>query len=672
MGMGMGIVGPQPPTNGVIGNLVVSWFVAGALYDEVAVAVTDLESLPITCPSGATVIGAGMSAEVIDFDLYLSSLSQSEMITESSTLCSAVTPTFSLVMTSSNSLDPASAHIGDTLFLTLTAHTPISRPTVTCNTVQVTMLTPAPLKHSQNKHEKTGENVVFAAAWEGSLAVTIELYVNGNAVTPVQCVVSDYEDQSGVDGLTWYSSEHSGTGVVIGNIITHSSSATYCFWTSGPNRYLADYDDTISVSISSDGILRQPTVVCEDSTISMPMTISSTANCTHTASNECGDWLFVSSVIEVEQMKEAAIACYVVAEDLEGVAVTTKLRPECVPAIPYGPLPLELLSWSFTDSGSTYSPDGATRSYTLYDIETGAISHPAWSFTSPTSLRWGMEDSVDCLGDNPYTQKGTARLTLTIPTPRHYLLHARGKVEQQSTGFEFAGLIIDGELIAETSSIGAGIFCESALLAHRTVTGTLAIGTHTIEIDTTTGDAVDQLGAYYEFDFQIGASMSPSASPNISPSASPSPTNVPTVNCKENPELCTCADNPCVNSQVHGPVSADYYYFMDPNFYGPMSKYQVQNTIGIFFNSSDASASDPLDDGPHCTDSPNSDGSITVPFTCHCRTLVTFATHDSNPLPAYFIGAEYTSQSDWPVSPNDYLVKLVDVGFTGLYCDIGL
>ena len=124
------------------------------------------------------------------------------------------------------------------------------------------------------------------------------------------------------------------------------------------------------------------------------------------------------------------------------------------------------------------------------------------------SVRFAIEDSVDCGGPNDEIQSGTAVATIVVPEDYLLTLNIEGMAEQVDSGFELMSVYLDDALVVTATSAGRddGNYydnnCEmvpAVVTFLRDVPFVLAEGEHTFRIDFTTNDALWHQNAFYEF-----------------------------------------------------------------------------------------------------------------------------------------------------------------------------
>jgi len=116
-------------------------------------------------------------------------------------------------------------------------------------------------------------------------------------------------------------------------------------------------------------------------------------------------------------------------------------------------------------------------------------------------IRFNIEDSQNCGGNNSKTQSGSATATIVTPDDYKFIPVVRGHAEMQDSSFEQMLIAINGDYIIKSTSPGGGLGC---------VMGNLAIiellpppyilppGINTFTITFTTGDGLYQKDAFYE------------------------------------------------------------------------------------------------------------------------------------------------------------------------------
>lgn len=119
------------------------------------------------------------------------------------------------------------------------------------------------------------------------------------------------------------------------------------------------------------------------------------------------------------------------------------------------------------------------------------------SRSPPIFVRFRIEESSNCGGQNSSRQFSSFQCYLYLPEPATLRVTVRGFVERQDAGFDFGRLSISGTT-AEISSFGDRLGCSQAYRTNeRSVF--LAAGTHEYTMSVDTRDGLFHENTEYEF-----------------------------------------------------------------------------------------------------------------------------------------------------------------------------
>ena len=186
-------------------------------------------------------------------------------------------------------------------------------------------------------------------------------------------------------------------------------------------------------------------------------------------------------------------------------------------AIRVGPpsaVPVTGLDWTLNDSGLLNGENASNENNTgVVDYWDGTQENAdyGWNVTMQEetdnsvsqSLRFKVEDSADCGGNNSNTQTGTATANIQIlgsdPITMH--LEFSGMGEAQSAGYDLIQFNLNGIVIGDGQAPGGGLGCVSdSVLVNPADPQELNPGEHTLIIQFTTNDGAYHVGAYYEIE----------------------------------------------------------------------------------------------------------------------------------------------------------------------------
>ena len=116
------------------------------------------------------------------------------------------------------------------------------------------------------------------------------------------------------------------------------------------------------------------------------------------------------------------------------------------------------------------------------------------------TVRFVVEPSQDCGGDNSGMQTGTATAVLTFDEPRPIFYVLGGLGEQLDASYEKMELRINGELVGRATSQARNHECSTGPVSVKYTKNPFLVGpgTHAINLFFTTGDDFDHVGVYYE------------------------------------------------------------------------------------------------------------------------------------------------------------------------------
>ena len=181
------------------------------------------------------------------------------------------------------------------------------------------------------------------------------------------------------------------------------------------------------------------------------------------------------------------------------------------------PVPVNGLDWTLTDDGLLNGPNSSSVENTgVTGYWDGSVENAqyGWNVTEQDtpnreviqSLQFKVEDSQDCGGENPNTQRGTAtaNIQITGSSPVNLDIDFSGIGEAQSAGYDLIKFILNGEVIGDGQAPGGGLGCVSdSVLVNPADQQTLEPGSHTLVIDFTTNDGMYHVDAYYEIELKL-------------------------------------------------------------------------------------------------------------------------------------------------------------------------
>jgi hypothetical protein len=180
-------------------------------------------------------------------------------------------------------------------------------------------------------------------------------------------------------------------------------------------------------------------------------------------------------------------------------------------------VPVNGLDWTLSDNGLLNGPNSSSDENTgVTGYWDGSVENAeyGWNVTEQEtpnrkviqSLQFKVEDSQDCGGENPNTQRGTAtaNIQITGSSPVNLDIEFSGIGEAQSAGYDLIKFILNGEVIGDGQAPGGGLGCVSdSVLVNPANQQTLEPGSHTLVIDFTTNDGMYHVDAYYEIELKL-------------------------------------------------------------------------------------------------------------------------------------------------------------------------
>lgn len=135
----------------------------------------------------------------------------------------------------------------------------------------------------------------------------------------------------------------------------------------------------------------------------------------------------------------------------------------------------------------------------------GMLLGNPWTISNnETSIRFNVEDSSDCGGNNPNTQSGIATATITIGDKNVLMdIDFVGIGELEASGFENIDFYLNGTKIGSAASAGGNLGCEMGQIIKTQQPQQqilLANQIYTFLINFSTNDMYFHVGAYYQVD----------------------------------------------------------------------------------------------------------------------------------------------------------------------------
>ena len=181
------------------------------------------------------------------------------------------------------------------------------------------------------------------------------------------------------------------------------------------------------------------------------------------------------------------------------------------------PVPVTGLEWILTDNGLLNGANSSNENNTgISDYWDGSVENSdyGWNVTIQhktdnsisQSLRFKVEDSANCGGNNSNTQTGTAtaNIQVTGSYPITLDLEFSGKGEAEESDYELIEFILDGVVIGDGHAPGGDKGCSSApVIVNPASPKSLDPGPHTLIIIFTTNDNLFHVNAYYEITLKL-------------------------------------------------------------------------------------------------------------------------------------------------------------------------
>jgi hypothetical protein len=152
-----------------------------------------------------------------------------------------------------------------------------------------------------------------------------------------------------------------------------------------------------------------------------------------------------------------------------------------------------------------------------------------------TTIRYDVEDSLNCGGTCGFIQAGTATATITVDNVDTYLyLDFEGIGELEKSDFELIKFKLDGVQIANAHAPGGNLGCEmGSVVKEYDVAPPYflpANSVHTFEIDFTTNDNLFHVGSYYEVSLSFSNSgTTTTTTTTVAPTTTTTTTVAPTT-----------------------------------------------------------------------------------------------------------------------------------------------
>ena len=183
------------------------------------------------------------------------------------------------------------------------------------------------------------------------------------------------------------------------------------------------------------------------------------------------------------------------------------------------PVPVTGLEWILTDNGLLNGANSSNENNTgISDYWDGSVENSdyGWNVTIQhktdnsisQSLRFKVEDSANCGGNNSNTQTGTAtaNIQVTGSYPITLDLEFSGKGEAEESDYELIEFILDGVIIGDGHAPGGDKGCSSTpVIVNPASPKSLDPGPHTLIIIFTTNDNLFHVNAYYEITLKLMA-----------------------------------------------------------------------------------------------------------------------------------------------------------------------
>ena len=137
----------------------------------------------------------------------------------------------------------------------------------------------------------------------------------------------------------------------------------------------------------------------------------------------------------------------------------------------------------------------------------GVRSGDSWQiFNDGLTIRFNIQDSVNCGGSNSYIQSGVASATISVSEPYDLRVLIDGVSELENTNFENMSVLVNDQKVATATSRELGQGCAMGasivefLLPQPIL---LPSGTNKFEIIFSSGDNLYHVGAYYELNLVL-------------------------------------------------------------------------------------------------------------------------------------------------------------------------
>jgi len=184
---------------------------------------------------------------------------------------------------------------------------------------------------------------------------------------------------------------------------------------------------------------------------------------------------------------------------------------------PSSPVPVTGLEWTLTDNGLLNGKNSSNENNTgISDFWDGSSENSdyGWNVTTQVktensitqSLRFKVEDSANCGGNNSNLQKGkaTANIQVTSSYPITMDLEFSGMGEAEESDYELIKFKLDGVVIGDGHAPGGNKGCSSGpVIVNPASPESLAPGPHILIIEFTTNDELFHVNAYYEITLKL-------------------------------------------------------------------------------------------------------------------------------------------------------------------------
>ena len=123
------------------------------------------------------------------------------------------------------------------------------------------------------------------------------------------------------------------------------------------------------------------------------------------------------------------------------------------------------------------------------------------------TIRFDVEQSSNCGGANAAVQTGQAVANLVVPPGVQLAYTLQGQGELEATGFDELRFLIDGDIVASSTSPGGGGGCEAGdgpVVVTTTQASPVAVsGNIQLELEFTTLDGLYHQESFYELTFEF-------------------------------------------------------------------------------------------------------------------------------------------------------------------------